>query len=894
LTDNYERDVLQSDPANPDSDIGVTAVDEGGDGTIDGAEDLDNDGLVTVAEIYGYDTDPLDSDTDGDGLNDSFESEYDVINATAVDTDGDGTSDPDEDFDADGLTAAEEQAANSSILRADTDFDGLTDQQEVDNGTKAWRNDTDSDGLTDGHELRIGSDPTVKDTDGDGISDRNDIHELSISNEETGVRVDIRATGGNLTDIRMKDVTPENESDFRKAPMVAIRNRYAIENATIHVPIDEGVSLDDAENLSVYKWETRAEGPWHQVETTIDRDTRTATAELQSFSYISVFDVPTWDDTLSAETQLDSGSRRNNTTVPLDLMFIMDRSGSMGGSRIRNAKSAAKDFVGALISEDRAGLTGFTSYGRLEQPLTHDHERVNQSIDSIHAGGGTRIAAGIKVSTDEFERNGTTDRPRVAILLSDGHGGNPTDAAREAARNNITIYTIGIGRGADEQTLRNVANVTNGQYFSVQDASELPRVFRRIGEEEIDPELQDSDGDGIPDRVEEQTLHYPEGPNPGTPINLDPNSADTDGDGIPDGEEITVDYRVDGDVLRTSVISAVANPTKVNTDGVGLTDPEEIAQQRSPNVAEKFIITAQLPTVLRGPRGIDASDKANAQKFDATTDFGGRVNDREFHNIASEKTLFYDPDADKHYNEALQKIGGWFDNLNPFFDVQNAPEWMPNEYDGDKAYMKVPVLITVNGVGRGPSVNTYELEVDGPGKIIPGSGDRTGRLPGVNRAKVTHVIIEFDEFGKNDIVGRSKEVGYLTLNAKGPSNGYTVQSEAPFAIKSAADLKLQELYRKTGDTTSLISEMTSLAISGGGAVLIAARFTLTGARGVGVAIGSMIFSLDQAQPGAKGIAKAGVGYFISQSAPEISDALGAACKCQIVEGKTGPTIRETY
>lgn len=217
-------------------------ADTDGDGLSDGVErsmpkmspviaDLDGDGLTDAWEsvphtlTYTVDgvprtvtikTDPLEPDTDHDGLNDGEELApppgWNVTNPCDPDTDGDGLRDGVErhtyetdptrtDTDADGLPdgfevtphtmtlvvdgVSQERTVVTDPLRADTDDDGLTDWQEW-NGATIWGMqtdpsdpDTDRDGLNDGDEIRgtnrRPTNPLRSDSDGDGLIDGIDL-----------------------------------------------------------------------------------------------------------------------------------------------------------------------------------------------------------------------------------------------------------------------------------------------------------------------------------------------------------------------------------------------------------------------------------------------------------------------------------------------------------------------------------------------------------------------------------------------------------------------------------------------------------------------------------------------------------------------------------------------
>jgi len=157
LSDGFERCILKTNPSSMDTDR---------DGTPDGSEDPDADGLTNLME-QEMGTDPLEYDSDGDGISDALDPE-----PVGRDSDGDGLSDAFErqantlpnnpDSDGDGIPDGAE----------DPDGDGLINSYEQKLGTSPTGTDSDGDGLSDGFEAVLaGTDPTSTDTDGDGIPD---------------------------------------------------------------------------------------------------------------------------------------------------------------------------------------------------------------------------------------------------------------------------------------------------------------------------------------------------------------------------------------------------------------------------------------------------------------------------------------------------------------------------------------------------------------------------------------------------------------------------------------------------------------------------------------------------------------------------------------------------
>ena len=138
----------------------------------------------------------------------------------------------------------------------------------------------------------------------------------------------------------------------------------------------------------------------------------------------------------------------------LDVMVVIDVSGSMAGSRITNAISAAQYFVNSLApATDRAGLVSYSTTATLKNKLTSNMGAVNASIQGLKADGNTDIGDGMELAANELTADGRTDAKKVIVLLSDGFrnvpGNNPADYAitqsNTAKTDGYTVYSIGLG-----------------------------------------------------------------------------------------------------------------------------------------------------------------------------------------------------------------------------------------------------------------------------------------------------------------------------------------------------------------------------------------------------------------------------------------------------------------
>ena len=195
-------------------------------------------------------------------------------------------------------------------------------------------------------------------------------------------------------------------------------------------------------------------------------------------------------------TQSSSIEEVDGETVyrrPIDIVFVIDESGSMAGTKATAAKQAGKDFVSEInTSSDRVGFVGFnqtSTYHRIDGSrrfFTTNTSRANATIDTYRAEGDTAIQRGLDNANTLHDFRARAGAQKVVILLSDGEntvGSNPdadTQAqAERAAENNVTIFTVGFGN-PDEDLLKDVASETGGTYRFADNAAELNDIFQDI------------------------------------------------------------------------------------------------------------------------------------------------------------------------------------------------------------------------------------------------------------------------------------------------------------------------------------------------------------------------------------------------------------------------------
>ncbi|MGY6214612.1 vWA domain-containing protein [Methylolobus aquaticus] len=203
------------------------------------------------------------------------------------------------------------------------------------------------------------------------------------------------------------------------------------------------------------------------------------------------------------------GEPIEQTVSGRDLLMAVDLSGSMEmedfvlAGRPVDRLTATKAVAGEFIERragDRIGLILFGERAYLQAPLTFDRKTVRTLLDESViglAGDKTAIGDAIGLAVKRLRQN--PEHQRVLILLSDGANTagavTPLQAAELASREQLKIYTIGVGadrmlvsglfgtrevnpsQDLDEDTMRALADKTGGRYFRARDTEELATIY---------------------------------------------------------------------------------------------------------------------------------------------------------------------------------------------------------------------------------------------------------------------------------------------------------------------------------------------------------------------------------------------------------------------------------
>jgi hypothetical protein len=606
-SDYYEVNVSGTNPLDPDTDDGLCDAngtgsgcpapirseasagtdslnpDTDGDEILDGAEDLDGDGVFGITD---GEPDPTLFDTDSDGLSDGFElGSGSGCDPAIDDTDGDGLSDSEEvnvthttcsraDSDSDGLSDADEVIVLSGAfpnrvlqqvsdpLSPDTDGDGLSDSVEY-GGSGVTRTTVGPGGTPDSCGVMSDQDGFVNnpDSDNDGLNDGADaLPEVPAAS----------GNGGELNDDAVRSICdPDSDGDGLLDGVEATQGTDPLDWDSD----DDGLS--DREELQTYftdpnNADTDGDGADGQIAT------RNAAIAPTLAGYAG---PDTIDCKSDCEEALSLSTQGNFIGDPLDqtdpLKADTDGDGLLDSVEFTPGCSSGNDGYANSFDSDGDGASDGAEFsvmppGDVAASWGNDGELNDDTLASIcdpDSDGdglldGAEIAQGTAPNDWDTDDDGLSDREELQIYFTNPL--NP-DTDGDTADGNIP---------ARDATLAPVlsGHSGNGTIDCKSDCEEAlsastQGAFTGNPLDQTDPLQIDTDGDGINDNIE-----FPVGCVGG--MTGFANSFDSDGDGLRDLEDAVDDIPA-ASVNHLAITPDPSNAGELNDDALdGICDPD--------------------------------------------------------------------------------------------------------------------------------------------------------------------------------------------------------------------------------------------------------------------------------------------------------------------------------
>ena len=165
------------------------------------------------------------------------------------------------------------------------------------------------------------------------------------------------------------------------------------------------------------------------------------------------------------------------------ISLVIDRSGSMKGQPLAQAKMGAKAFIQQMWADDRASVIEFGSQVNLVTSTTRSKADLQNAIGQLKAEGATALYDAIARATLLLAHQ---TGAKIVVFLTDGSDNSSRYTLSDLQKMNVSegvfIYGIGLGR-VDEEKLRKLATATGGTLELTRDSTELKDLYLRVLEQ---------------------------------------------------------------------------------------------------------------------------------------------------------------------------------------------------------------------------------------------------------------------------------------------------------------------------------------------------------------------------------------------------------------------------
>lgn len=164
----------------------------------------------------------------------------------------------------------------------------------------------------------------------------------------------------------------------------------------------------------------------------------------------------------------------------LAMVLLIDRSGSMDGTKLAMAKAAAQRAVEVLGPRDQMAILAFDEQTRVISPLRPVSDGpIDARIGRLSAGGGTAMYPAMQTAFEMLQ--GTAARLKHVLILTDGVSspGDFSGIAAAMAGARITVSAVAVGADADRALLEEITRIGRGRFYFTDDPEQIPRIFAR-------------------------------------------------------------------------------------------------------------------------------------------------------------------------------------------------------------------------------------------------------------------------------------------------------------------------------------------------------------------------------------------------------------------------------
>jgi len=174
----------------------------------------------------------------------------------------------------------------------------------------------------------------------------------------------------------------------------------------------------------------------------------------------------------------------------VDMVIVLDRSGSMQGRKLEDARSAVLTLLSNLSAKDRFALVTYSDGVQIASGLvnvTQDHRvQLAAAVNGVRAGGGTNLGAGLQAGINMLRTPYRSNNAARVILISDGLANRGitdpkslTGIASAALESEFAVSTVGVGVDFNEQLMTAIADRGTGNYYYLENPAAFAEVFQK-------------------------------------------------------------------------------------------------------------------------------------------------------------------------------------------------------------------------------------------------------------------------------------------------------------------------------------------------------------------------------------------------------------------------------
>ena len=181
----------------------------------------------------------------------------------------------------------------------------------------------------------------------------------------------------------------------------------------------------------------------------------------------------------------DSPEARN-----VDMVIVLDRSGSMQGRKLKDARRAVLKLLSNLSAKDRFAMVTYSDRVQIAFGLVHVTEdnraHLVSAVNSVRAGGGTNLGAGLQAGINMLRTPYRSNNAARVILISDGLANKGiidpeslAGIASSAVESEFAVSTVGVGVDFNEQLMTAIADRGTGNYYYLENPAAFAEVFQK-------------------------------------------------------------------------------------------------------------------------------------------------------------------------------------------------------------------------------------------------------------------------------------------------------------------------------------------------------------------------------------------------------------------------------